>query len=121
MENPLSDNILSDYERFIKSKLRADVPAGFDCDVPVGPLFDFQAACVKWALKRGRAALFEDTGLGKTAQQVAWAQAVCEHTGGNVEGGATAPTNERTRLIARAIRDLWPAKWWRWPISRAGG
>lgn len=76
--------ILSEYEQFIKNKLRADVPAGFDCDVPVGPLFDFQSACVKWSLKRGRAALFADTGLGKTAMQVTWAQAVVDHTGGNV-------------------------------------
>ncbi len=75
---------LSEYEQFIRQKLRIEVPTGFDCDVPVGPLFDFQAACVKWALKRGRAALFEDTGLGKTIQQVMWAQEVCEHTGGNV-------------------------------------
>jgi hypothetical protein len=74
----------SDYESFIASKRFADVPTGFDCDVPVGPLFDFQAACVKWALKRGRAALFEDTGLGKTVQQVTWAKEVCKHTGGNV-------------------------------------
>ena len=73
-----------DYESFIASKGFADVPTGFDCDVPIGPLFDFQAVCVKWALKRGRAALFEDTGLGKTLQQVIWAQYVCEHTGGNV-------------------------------------
>jgi hypothetical protein len=72
------------YESFIASKQFADVPTGFDCDVPVGPLFDFQAACVKWALKRGRAALFEDTGLGKTVQQVTWANEVCKHTGGNV-------------------------------------
>ncbi len=80
----MSAHILSDYEHFIKNKLRADIPAGFDLDVPTGPLFDFQAACVKWALKRGRAALFEDTGLGKTFQQVTWAQAVTDHTGGNV-------------------------------------
>jgi hypothetical protein len=73
-----------DYESFIASKQVADVPTGFDCDVPIGPLFDFQAACVKWALKRGRAALFEDTGLGKTLQQAMWANYVCEHTGGNV-------------------------------------
>jgi hypothetical protein len=72
------------YESFIASKQFADIPSGFDCDVPVGPLFDFQAACVKWALKRGRAALFEDTGLGKTLQQTTWAKYVCEHTGGNV-------------------------------------
>ncbi len=72
------------YEDFIASKQFADVPTGFDCDVPVGPLFDFQAACVKWALKRGRAALFEDTGLGKTLQQSTWANEVHKHTGGNV-------------------------------------
>jgi hypothetical protein len=77
-------SIHADYESFIASKRFADVPTGFDCDVPVGPLFDFQAACVKWALKRGRAALFEDTGLGKTLQQATWAKYVCEHTGGNV-------------------------------------
>ena len=75
---------LSEYEKFIKSKQRADIASGFDCDVKIGPLFDFQAACVKWALKRGRAALFLDTGLGKTLCQTTWAQKVYEYTGGNV-------------------------------------
>lgn len=75
---------MNEYETFIKSKLRMDIASGFDCNIPVGPLFDFQAACVKWALKRGRAALFLDTGLGKTFCQTTWAQKVCEHTGGNV-------------------------------------
>lgn len=75
---------MGEYEQFIQSKLRADVACGFDCDIPVGPLFDFQAACVKWALARGRAALFLDTGLGKTFCQATWAQRVAEHTGGNV-------------------------------------
>jgi Helicase conserved C-terminal domain/SNF2-related domain len=77
-------NTHANYESFIASKQMPDIPTGFDCDVPIGPLFDFQAACVKWALKRGRAALFEDTGLGKTLQQVTWAHEVCEHTGGDV-------------------------------------
>jgi hypothetical protein len=87
MQMTISDAVsttYSNYEAFIASKQFADIPTGFDCDVPVGPLFDFQAACVKWSLKRGRAALFEDTGLGKTLQQAVWAQKVCEHTGGNV-------------------------------------
>lgn len=75
---------MTEYENFIKSKLRSDIASGFECDVPVGPLFDFQAACVKWALKRGRAALFLDTGLGKTLSQTTWASMVCEHTGGDV-------------------------------------
>jgi hypothetical protein len=50
------EEMMGEYELFIKSKQSADVPTGFDCDVQIGPLFDFQAACVKWALKRGRAA-----------------------------------------------------------------
>jgi len=73
-----------DYESFIASKQAADVPSGFVCDVHVDPLFDFQAACVKWALKRGRAALFLDTGLGKTLCQTTWAQKIHEHTGGDI-------------------------------------
>ena len=80
----MAAQIIGEYERFIKSKQSDDVPTGFDCDVQIGPLFDFQAACVKWALKRGRAALFLDTGLGKTLCQSTWAQKVAEHTGGNI-------------------------------------
>ena len=87
---------MTPYEEFIKSKQLADVPTGFDRDVPIGPLFDFQAACVKWALKRGRAALFLDTGLGKTICQVMWAHYVCEHTGGNVIIAAPLCVSQQT-------------------------
>jgi hypothetical protein len=47
-------------------------------------LFDWQAAVVRWALRKGRAAIWADTGLGKTAMQLAWAQAVAVHTNGRV-------------------------------------
>ena len=47
-------------------------------------LFDFQRVIVKWALKRGRAAIFADTGLGKTLMQTSWADNVVLHTGGDV-------------------------------------
>lgn len=47
-------------------------------------LFDWQKAVVKWALKKGRSALFEDCGLGKTLQQLEWANQVHKKTGGNV-------------------------------------
>lgn len=73
-----------DYLDFIKSKQQADVPTGFDCADLGSYLFDFQQAIVKWALKRGRAAIFADTGMGKTAMQTTWAQRVHEHTDGNV-------------------------------------
>lgn len=72
------------YIEFIKSKQQADLPTGFDCSDVGNYLFDFQQAIVKWALKRGRAAVFADTGMGKTAMQTTWAQKVHEHTDGNV-------------------------------------
>src|SRR5207244_9147183 len=36
-------------------------------------LYPFQQALTRWALRKGRAALWADTGLGKTLMQVAWA------------------------------------------------
>lgn len=39
-------------------------------------LFPHQHDLVEWALRRGRAAIFADTGLGKTAMQVEWARHV---------------------------------------------
>ena len=39
---------------------------------------------VKWALKKGKAALFEDCGLGKTLQQLEFAYQVHKHTNGDV-------------------------------------
>lgn len=47
-------------------------------------LFNWQRAVASWALKKGRAALFEDCGLGKTLQQLEWARQVHIQTGGNV-------------------------------------
>jgi hypothetical protein len=71
------------YQEFIASKQLAVKPFGFDLpmDLLNANLFDWQKRIVQWALKRGRAALFEDTGLGKTLQQLSWAEAVCKHTG----------------------------------------
>lgn len=55
---------------------------------PVAPfnaaLKDFQRFVVGWALRRGRAALFEDCGLGKTLQQLEWAHQVHQATGRDV-------------------------------------
>lgn len=79
------------YNDFLSRKQFNDVQAGFHVepealryDYAELQLFPFQAAIVRWALARGRAALFEDTGLGKTAQQCVWAHQVAAHTGGSV-------------------------------------
>lgn len=70
------------YLDFIKSKQRTVKPMGFEIDESTLPsaMKPFQNRIVPWALRRGRAALFEDCGLGKTLQQLAWGQAVVEHT-----------------------------------------
>lgn len=52
-------------------------------DLP-GFLFPFQRDLVAFALTKGRAALFADTGLGKSRMQLAWADEVARNTGGRV-------------------------------------
>lgn len=73
-----------DYQEFIKTKQFADIASGFSVD-RVGfdgklSMKDFQSDIVRWALKRGRAAVFANTGLGKTGMQMTWAGHVAEHT-----------------------------------------
>lgn len=69
------------YEEFINSKKWKHIDAGFDCD-DVDHLFPFQQSLVKWAIKRGRAAIFADTGLGKTRMQLSWLDKILKKTGG---------------------------------------
>lgn len=47
-------------------------------------LFPFQKHCVKRALKCGKYALFENTGLGKTIQQLEWAYQIHRRVGGDI-------------------------------------
>ena len=72
------------YHEFIESKRVEFEGVGFEPQNLPTKLFDFQAAIVSWACKKGRAAIFADTGLGKTAMQVSWAAQVQRHTGGMV-------------------------------------
>lgn len=68
------------YEEFLRKKEFYVSPSGFEVDELNDHLFDYQKAIVKWALRKGQAALFEDTGLGKTIQQLSWADSVNKHT-----------------------------------------
>lgn len=73
---------MTTYKNFLATK-RAAVPSfGFDVkDGDIHPmLFDWQRAIVRWAVKKGRAAIFADTGLGKTFMQVEWARLIGERT-----------------------------------------
>lgn len=90
---------MQDYETFVASKITAAEPVGFPVpDAAVNPmLFPFQREIVTWAAGRGRAAIFADCGLGKTPMQLAWADLVAEHTGGDVLILAPLAVAEQTR------------------------
>lgn len=73
------------YHDFLARKAKLDPPTGL-ADIPELPaqLFPFQRDIVRWALRRGRAAVFAQTGLGKSFVELAWGQAVHNATGGDV-------------------------------------
>lgn len=73
-----------DYAEFLEHKSQLGGDHGFaPVRLPTW-LFDFQASLVEWALRKGRAAIFADCGLGKTAIELVWADNVVRRTGGRV-------------------------------------
>jgi hypothetical protein len=75
---------MSEYRDMIKSKEWKAPACGFEPSFMPSMLFDWQRAVVRWACLKGRSALFEDCGLGKTLQQITWAENVRLHTGKSV-------------------------------------
>ena len=88
-----------EYSQFIDSKRLVDIDSGFDIDESfLNPkLFPFQKAIVRWALGKGRAAIFADCGLGKTCCQLEWAYQVNQRTGGNILILAPLAVSHQTR------------------------
>ncbi len=70
------------YEEFLNNKKILIDNIGFDINRDeINPiLFDFQKDIVKWAIKKGRCAVFLDTGLGKTFIQLEWARLLKKQT-----------------------------------------
>lgn len=75
---------MTDYGRFLESKRLTAQAHGIEVADVHPSLFPHQADIVRWALRRGRAAVFADCGLGKSFMQLEWARQVCAHTGGRV-------------------------------------
>lgn len=68
------------YQAFLDKKRRVWSGVGVEANALPAQLFDWQAAIVRWATRKGRAALFADTGLGKSFMQVSWARAINKRT-----------------------------------------
>lgn len=66
---------------FLKMKQTNVIESGFELNDNElnNMLFPFQKYCVRRALRAGRFAMFEDCGLGKTIQQLEWADKVQKH------------------------------------------
>lgn len=75
-----------DYIDFINNKNFILQSSGFDIDISqLNPaMFDFQKDIVRWALKKGRCAIFADCGMGKTLMQLEWGQKIYEKTLGKI-------------------------------------
>ena len=69
------------YSDYVERKLSRVPPTGIASGFSVpSSLFPHQSALVAWAIRRGRSAIFADTGLGKSRMQLSWADAVRKHT-----------------------------------------
>lgn len=69
------------YAEFIEKKTQGGANSGFSPVWMPDFLFDFQADMVEWAIRKGRAAIFADCGLGKTPMGLVWASNVARKTG----------------------------------------
>ena len=74
------------YSEFINTKNKTFDAQGIEVDKAElnRNMFEFQKDIVRWALKKGRAAIFAECGLGKTLMQLSWADEIRKHTGGKI-------------------------------------
>lgn len=95
----MEEILVGDYQQFIVSKLIRFTPAGFAVRTSdIHPmLFPFQRDIVRWSCGKGRSAMFEDCGLGKTFQQLEWARFVHQETGRPVIIFAPLAVSQQTK------------------------
>lgn len=100
--------MVADYQEFIASKSLRAVATGMQDIPPLGDyLFPFQSDLTRWTLRRGRSALFADTGLGKTIMMSEWAmqvQAYAEAIGEGDKILILAPLAVADQTVAEAAR-----------------
>lgn len=82
MNDTVSMPAVDPYRAFLERKVHAGAESGFEPVWMPGFLFDFQVALTEWSIRKGRAELMEDCGLGKTPQELVWAENVVRYTNG---------------------------------------
>lgn len=105
------------YGDFLATKRRTapEIGPAIDPSELHPALFPFQRALTAWAVRKGRCALFADTGLGKTLMQLAWAQAL------GVRTLILAPLAVTAQTVAEGARWGIPVTYARAQADAAGG
>lgn len=75
---------MGNYREFVESKKHSQINAGIDPNFIPDGMFDYQRHVTEYAIKKGRCAVFLDTGLGKTFIELAVAHNYVKHTNKNV-------------------------------------
>jgi hypothetical protein len=75
---------LDGYAEFLLAKAQYGADQGFEPKWMPTTLKPFQVSLTEWAIRKGRAAIFADCGLGKTPMQLTWAENVVAHTNRSV-------------------------------------
>jgi DNA modification methylase/superfamily II DNA or RNA helicase len=71
---------MNDYEAFLNSKKLTTVDTGKVCGELHPAMTSFRGDIVRWAVRKGRAAIFADVGLGKTTMYCEWTRQLNERT-----------------------------------------
>jgi superfamily II DNA or RNA helicase len=115
----LMDGETESYQEFLRRKLPRAATCGINGESLSIPdkLFDFQQHCVEFAGRKGRAGIYLDTGLGKTAIELAFADNAVRHTNQPAlilaplaVTGQTRREAEKFGIEARIIREQADAK-----------
>ena len=96
---------MTDYQNFISHKVSQSINTesiNLSADDLNPKLYGFQRDIVRWALAKGRAAIFADCGLGKTPMQLEWAYQVYKRKGGCVL--ILAPLAVSSQTVAEGIK-----------------
>lgn len=72
------------YQDFLESKKHTGIDYGIEPNFIPDAMFDFQKHITQYAIKKGRCAVFLDTGLGKTIIQLTIAKNYIQHTNKSV-------------------------------------
>ena len=70
----------TDYHKFLESKKHSSIDYGIEPNFIPEQMFDYQKHVAEYAIKKGRCAVFLDTGLGKTIIQLTIASNYVRHT-----------------------------------------